>query len=163
MRVDGELTQAQSRFFRTQKSHEELYDLEQDPHETVNLAWMPEHADQLAKMRSALENWQDEIVDLGFVPEPILMEQMRPDDKMQTVAEPKIDFEMQGGEMVMALSSDTAGASLQYRNRLTGARDREWKIYSRPVKVGLGDKIEAIACRAGFKSSKSVMKNAPND
>ena len=163
MHVGGELTQAQSRFFRTHKSAEELYDLEQDPHETVNLAWMPEHADRVARMRAALEAWQDEVVDLGMVPEPVLMEQMRPNDEMKSVKTPVIQFQQVGGEPMMTLTSATDGASIQYRNTIKEAQDQSWKLYSRPVQVDLGDKIEVIACRAGFRDSESVSKNAPND
>jgi len=76
MEAAGKLNFPQSSFFRNQKAPEELYDLEKDPHETVNLAWMPEHAERVTTMRSALETWQEEITDLGFVPEPIMMEEI---------------------------------------------------------------------------------------
>lgn len=76
----GHLNPAQAHFFRTRKAPEELYDLQLDPDETVNLAWMPEHAERRRRMREALERWQEQIVDLGFVPEPIMMEQMMPID-----------------------------------------------------------------------------------
>ncbi len=77
MNATGKLNFPQSNFFRNRKPLEELYDLEKDPHETVNLAWMPEHAERIAKMRAALEKWQDEIVDLGFVQEAVMMEEMQ--------------------------------------------------------------------------------------
>jgi N-sulfoglucosamine sulfohydrolase len=37
---------------------EELYDLEEDPHEVVNLAGKPEHEATLKSMRDSLEDWQ---------------------------------------------------------------------------------------------------------
>lgn len=152
MHVDGELNPAQSRFFRTHKAAEELYDLERDPHETVNLAWMPEHADRVAKMRAALESWQDDIVDLGLVPEPVLMEQMRPNDVIGQVVSPTFEFDLAGGSITMSLASATEGASIQYR---AGNND-EWKLYSVPVKVQSGKEIEAIGCRAGYRDSASA-------
>ena len=153
MRVGGELNPAQSRFFRTHKSAEELYDLEKDPHETVNLAWMPEHAARVAKMRGALETWQDDIVDLGLVPEPVLMEQMRPNDVIEQVVSPTFDFDLADGNVIMSLASATEGASIQYR---AGESD-EWKLYSGPVLVQSGQQIEAMACRAGYRDSSSAM------
>ena len=94
---DGKLTPAQARFFRNQKPAEELYDLENDPDETVNLAWLPEHAERVSKMRAALEQWQQDIVDLGHVPEPIMMEQMRPDDELRQVDAPVATFDTKNG------------------------------------------------------------------
>ncbi|MGI9294507.1 MAG: sulfatase family protein [Pseudomonadales bacterium] len=43
-----------------QRPAEELYDLENDPHEQYNLASDPAHAERLAAMRAELENWMAE-------------------------------------------------------------------------------------------------------
>src|SRR5262245_58676553 len=51
------------------KPKDELYDVEADPHEINNLAYRPEHQATVARMRAALVRWQDEIIDLGFLPE----------------------------------------------------------------------------------------------
>ena len=64
----GELNEAQSRFWMPKES-EELYDLETDPHETVNLADDPAHAKTLAKLRDACRDWILETRDIGFLPE----------------------------------------------------------------------------------------------
>lgn len=42
---------------------EELYDLENDPHEVTNLALDPQHEDLVAEFRTALETWQKETRD----------------------------------------------------------------------------------------------------
>jgi uncharacterized sulfatase len=70
--ADG-LNAAAKLFFRESKPVEELFDTEQDPHELVNLAAHPEHAERLRTMRAALERWQEEISDSGLVPEPLLV------------------------------------------------------------------------------------------
>lgn len=72
----GELDEVQGLFFRKSKPTEELYDVVVDPHETVNLAGEPEYRETLVKMRSALEDWQECMGDLGMVPEPIMMERL---------------------------------------------------------------------------------------
>jgi len=48
---------------------EELYDLEQDPHETVNLAGDPKYADELQYHREILEEWIKKTDDAGQYPE----------------------------------------------------------------------------------------------
>lgn len=51
------------------KPLEELYDLEADPHEVHNLAGQPEFQERLESMRAACLHWQEDIRDLGLVPE----------------------------------------------------------------------------------------------
>ncbi|WP_233216315.1 sulfatase-like hydrolase/transferase [Blastopirellula marina] len=65
---EGKLNAAQSHFWET-KPAEELYDLTTDPDEVNNLADDPAYAEQLEKMRFAIHQWQQEIRDIGFMPE----------------------------------------------------------------------------------------------
>jgi uncharacterized sulfatase len=46
---------------------EELYDVQRDPYEVMNLAADPEYAGPLAEMRSALAAWQARTTDWGLV------------------------------------------------------------------------------------------------
>ncbi len=64
----GKLNEAQAKFWQP-KPVEELFDLQSDPSEVVNLAGQPEHADQVLKMRNAVQQWMVEILDLGLLPE----------------------------------------------------------------------------------------------
>lgn len=68
MFLQGELNPVQAAFWQA-RSPEELYDLTSDPDEVVNLATDPAHAAVVARMRQAVDNWQLEIRDLGFLPE----------------------------------------------------------------------------------------------
>jgi uncharacterized sulfatase len=65
----GELNDVQALFFRQEKPLEELYDTDADPHELNNLAADPALADQLDRMRKALDEWEAAIGDLGAIPE----------------------------------------------------------------------------------------------
>ena len=65
---DGKLNQAQSHFWKT-KPAEELYDLQKDPDEVMNLTKSSEHAAILKKMRSAHLSHIRKIRDIGFLPE----------------------------------------------------------------------------------------------
>lgn len=68
----GQLKGPSALFFRSEKPPEELYDTEADPHELVNLAGDPNHLETLARHRARLEQWRDETLDLGLIPEPDL-------------------------------------------------------------------------------------------
>ena len=64
----GELNEAQSHFWE-KKPTEELYDLQTDPDEVINLADSAEHEEVLEKMRAAHIAWEKDIRDLSFLPE----------------------------------------------------------------------------------------------
>ena len=68
---EGKLNEVQARFVSDERPAEELYDLETDPHETVNLvhSWKREHAEALAELRTVLYKWIIETDDKGRYPE----------------------------------------------------------------------------------------------
>lgn len=66
---EGELDDLPGGFFRAERPLEELYDLESDPHQVVNLAQDPEHSEILAQHRAILEAWIEETGDRGQFPE----------------------------------------------------------------------------------------------
>lgn len=68
---EGVLEPPRTHFWET-KPAEELYDLVNDPDETVNLAGSPGHAQVLRRMRVARREWSLAIRDLGFLPESTL-------------------------------------------------------------------------------------------
>lgn len=68
---EGKLTKAQAWFWAEDRPTEELYDLNKDPHETINLAKDPVYADQLKRLRGILENWIKETDDKGQYPESV--------------------------------------------------------------------------------------------
>jgi len=77
LHAKGKLNKLQSRPFVTPRPTEELYDLREDPHETVNLANNPKHQQRLSEMRRALYEWMQQTRDPGLIPEPILEEMGR--------------------------------------------------------------------------------------
>jgi uncharacterized sulfatase len=73
MAEEGTLPPAADWFTADQKSIEELYDVEQDPHEINNLAGEEDYRDVLTRMRDAHLDWMFETKDLGLIPEPQLV------------------------------------------------------------------------------------------
>jgi len=64
----GELNEIQAAFFKT-KEPEALYNLDNDPYETKNLANVQGYQETLKMMRARLDNWVKEMPDLSFYPE----------------------------------------------------------------------------------------------
>lgn len=58
LKQQGKLDSLQAAFFEGSKPKEELYDLENDPHETNNLVDDPAYTDQLKLLRDQLSNWE---------------------------------------------------------------------------------------------------------
>ena len=67
----GKLNAVQSFMWSPTRVPEELYDLDNDPHETKSLANDPAHAAELARHRKLLEDWIKATDDKGQYPESI--------------------------------------------------------------------------------------------
>lgn len=81
LRDAGTLTPEQMACFVAPRPAEELYDIENDPHELKNLAADPAYADVLSHLRSTLDAWQRETSD---TPPPALS----PDEFDRDTGEP---------------------------------------------------------------------------
>jgi len=66
---EGKLNEPQSRFWVEPKDSEELYDLQNDPGEVINLVESTDHAEILGKLRAAHRDHVFRVRDLGFIPE----------------------------------------------------------------------------------------------
>ena len=66
----GKMPAAMKLFMAKRKPVEEFYDLENDPHETNNLAKDPAHQVILKRFRKVHQKWSTETRDLGLIPEP---------------------------------------------------------------------------------------------
>lgn len=74
LNAEGKLTPLQSQYFTPTRPPEELYDLENDPLETINLANQAKYREVLFENRNRLYSWMIENKDMGLIPEPILEE-----------------------------------------------------------------------------------------
>jgi arylsulfatase A-like enzyme len=69
LHAEGGLDVIQDRFWSDERPLEELYDLQNDPHEIDNLAGRPEFVPELERHRNILEHWIRETDDKGQYPE----------------------------------------------------------------------------------------------
>ncbi len=70
LHAENKLTPTQEFLCAPTMPDEELYDLQNDPHQIKNLAKSPEHAQTLARLRGVLEKWIEESKDMGKELEP---------------------------------------------------------------------------------------------
>ena len=68
--IDGGLNDVQKYLLQPTRPKEELYDLENDPHEINNLADDPGYRNVLKQMRKSLSRWETRSGDQGVNPEP---------------------------------------------------------------------------------------------
>ncbi|NIP23839.1 MAG: sulfatase-like hydrolase/transferase [Phycisphaerae bacterium] len=145
----------QKLFFQHPKPEEELYDLENDPHEVNNLASSPSHQQILKRMNAALEAWMKETSDLGAIPEDKLIERMWPGRKQPITATPTVQIgPAQNGKVTVKMSCSTKGASIGYR---LGGR-KTWLVYEKPITLNTGTVLTAKAIRIGYKTSPEIKK-----
>ncbi len=147
LHAEGKLEGPRKIFFSETKPVEELYDTASDPHEVNNLADSPEHRDVLLRLRAEHERWRKRTKDLGLIPEPELMEQMRPGGKYETTANPEITRD---GSTVK-IRCATEGASIGYTTE--SGDGAHWLLYSSKLNLERGTVLRAKAIRIGFNES----------
>ncbi|MFN7928070.1 MAG: sulfatase-like hydrolase/transferase [Blastocatellia bacterium] len=146
------LSPAQLLFLQPQKPPEELYDVKADPHEIHNLASDPNHQTTLKQMRAALEKWQTETKDLGFVPELELRERMRPGGVWQQVAMPTLSQTAAGDTIKVKLACASEGASIAYTT--DSGPKTHWLLYTGEVALKHGLTLRFKGCRLGYLDSQ---------
>ena len=144
MYVKSELDSVQSLWYRTPKPEEELYNLENDPYELVNLADRSELQDTLAHLRTVLKDWIKETNDLGQYPEKELMAKWLVDGKQPQL--PSLELEEKEGKI--RLISEKVDATVLWKQ----SQDSLWRIYTEPLPADTS--FEAKAERIGFLDSK---------
>ena len=106
---DGKLNSVQSAFWEP-RAKEELYDLEADPYETVNLASDESYATHLKELKTALRAKLLEIVDLDLVPELILNDYEQKTGNSRVLYAETDGFQMQ--ELLDAAEGKDVGKNL---------------------------------------------------
>lgn len=77
LHAKGELPAASAQWMADVRPAEELYDLQNDPWETRNLAGDPNYAEIKKRLRKTLEDWMVQTRDTGLMPEPEMLQLAR--------------------------------------------------------------------------------------
>lgn len=152
----GRLTGPQKLFFADTKPVHELYDCDADPHEINNLAYDPAYAETLARLQAAMDEWIEDIDDVGFITEDQLIERFWPGHRQPATSPPRFvpDGGAHRGPLRVSLDCPTDGASIAWTDR--DGRDVHWKLYSGPIRLSSSATIRARAIRIGYKESEEV-------
>lgn len=154
LRDAGELTRNQALWFRETKRPEELFDLENDPHELYNLAGNPAYADKLAELSAECDRWMSEIDDKGLIEEKDFVNSIWPDMKQPETQAPSVLKE----KRMVRLSCSTEGAAIGYQiiGKKGKPNDEAWSIYQEAILLPKGKKLVAKAHRLGYAVSEAV-------
>ncbi|HEU0173814.1 MAG TPA: sulfatase-like hydrolase/transferase [Blastocatellia bacterium] len=150
------LNPTQLLFMGPSKPPEELYDVTVDPHEIHNLAASPEAQAILKQMRAALDKWQKETNDLGFVPESELRERMRPGGVWRQVAAPTLSQTAVGDAVKVKLTCATEGSSIAYTT--DSGEKPHWLLYTSELTLKRGVTLRFKACRLGYLDSQEIIE-----
>ena len=142
-----ELDSIQSLWFITPKPDEELYDLEEDPFELVNLAARQEFQDTLVHLRSVLKEWIGNTNDLGQYPEKELMARWIPNGN-----QPKLPpLELEEKEGVIRLITKHSDATILWKQ----PSDSTWQFYKGSIPIAMP--FHAKTVRLGYEDSEELI------
>lgn len=136
------------------KPAEELYDVQTDPFELKNLAYDTAYTPVLKRMRAALNAWERQTKDKGFMQEKDLIQLMWPGLHQPVTQAPKLELQQTGDNQLVKISCSTPGASIAYR--FNTSPEGYWHLYTHPVVLPEGKSIRAKAIRIGYKESEEV-------
>jgi len=150
---------------------EELYDVEEDPHEVTNLAADPRHQEILHELRNRIDTWRKEIGDLGDIPEAQMVAQWHPDGERPTTGDVRIypysansdSSEPYDGSPLpsahrLQLHCATQGASIAWTT--AEGEKPHWNLYTGPLQLPPGTHTLRIkAIRIGYRESPETIVN----
>lgn len=135
----------------------EFYDTLTDPHEVVNLASESDHAERIARMKTALHEWMASTNDLGLIPEgEMVRTRLWPPDGLQPDSG-QLSITTRGGERqngfidLMVTASDPS-ASIGYRFE----ESERWHLYTKPLRVPAHARVWLRAHRIGHVPTEEV-------
>ena len=166
LHMAGELEGPQQLMFLP-RPVEELYDTQADPYEIHNLAADPAYQPEIERLRKALDDWRDEVGDLGEMPESEMVRRWYPNGERPETAPPVLipiceespgtDAAQEGGTFsapaLLQLHCATQGASIAYT--FEGGDDAHWSLYFEPLRLPEGETtLRTKAIRVGYLESK---------
>lgn len=163
--TQGKTTPAQSIFWSAPKPAEELYDLQSDPDEVVNLAGLPELRPTLERFRQAIRGHVRATRDLGFLPESEQFARAgraAPADYGRKDDAYPLERILSVAELASAVSPDPDQALAEARQLLASLDDgdsavRYWAVLGIRIRGSAAIAAAAERLRAALKDSSSAV------
>ncbi|MGB5820813.1 MAG: sulfatase [Saonia sp.] len=146
---EGKLDSVQSLWYNSPKPREELYDLEKDPYELVNLATVKELNDTLVHLRTVLSDWIMETNDLGRIPEQELLNNWLVDGEQPKLA--PLELTERNNEVILVSKKSDAVILWKRPGEIA------WNTYKAPILNS--EKFIAKVVRIGFRDSPLLEYN----
>ncbi|MBD3180843.1 sulfatase-like hydrolase/transferase, partial [Candidatus Poribacteria bacterium] len=152
LHLAGKLEGPQKLMFQN-RPVEELYDTLTDPSEISNLADDPAFKPELDRMRKALDDWIDDVGDMGKIPESEMVRQWYPDGEKPETASPVFipiceespgqQAMPEGGKLkfpiLLQFYCATQGASMAYT--FDQGDNPRWLLYTKPIELPPGKRV----------------------
>lgn len=151
LQSEGTLSPTLEAYLAPERAPEELYDIQADPHEMINLAADPTQADILQARRDTLDAWLAETGDLSDIPEDEMSAVLWEGEAQPRTAPPRFAAIETDAGPALAITSDSEGASIEFRQ--ADDPDARWRLYTGPLALPVAGPLEARASRYGFKPS----------
>lgn len=164
LRDEGKLNDIQNQWFRNEKPSEELFDLENDPHELNNLANDFTHRKKLLELSLEMDRWLNEIGDDPSQPEEELISELwNKNTKPPVTLNPIISFNRSGNSIFF--STQTEGSTIGYKLFKKGTTEpTSWSIYSDSelIPINSDEIVKVRAHRVGYKPSEILTQTKTN-
>ena len=154
MFLEGKLNDVQSHFWRPHPA-EELYDLKNDPEETVNLVDNKEFAGQLERFRKEHRDSYKRFGDLGLIPEPIAFEFNQGKTSRRLMMDAKSEFPL---DEIFDTANLAANTSPEGLDKLVAASESPSATIRYWAALGL-----LVDGEAEFDSRKDALKRLAGD
>lgn len=149
----GKLNKETSRWFEKPRKIEELYDVNNDPHEMKNLIDNPAYSKEVERLRGEMEAWNKCYNPYLGLTEAELREKLWPGGE-QPIVEPPVCVKT--GTNKIQVKSNTPGSSIAYQINGRGYTEEHWFLYTRPIQLNEGDRLNMRAFRIGYKPSRLI-------
>jgi hypothetical protein len=151
LKAEGKLNEIQMRWFLPKGVTEELYDLENDPHQFNNLAKVPAYSSKLKELSDAMNQWIASVGDMGAVEESKMVEEQWPGGVQPITAAPTLEII----QNKCTLKTATPGASIAFKVfEKDNPEPAGWQLYTEPFLKKDTQQVKAVAIRIGFAESE---------
>lgn len=157
LRDNGKLSGQTALWFRPTKTDEEFYDCQTDPFNMNNKIDDPQFASKIKELRSALNQFVNEVHDKGNIPEAKMVEQMWHGNQQPKTPQPAVSVK----NGLIQLRCTNSAASIGYilsDKKIKPTINNSWQLYHSPIKAGKAKFIYVIAERIGFSDSEVIEK-----